>query len=335
MRPLRTKPTFTPPIKRSLKAWLKPLILVGALGIVVFLGLFYQTHVLPNVSLASVGVGNRTLVELEAIAQKQFQKMQFRFVSSSKTVTASAQELGVTLNVKKTAEQAYNARRHLFDAPLLWQSLNTSLIVEYNREHIEQFLARTFSDEFLQPTDATLQFDENLNEFGVVEGKFGRGFAVAEVIGSFNQLVREPSLITMSFKNLVEPERTAVSVAKTGDEVNAIIRLSFSFLYQNKVMYVAEPNEIAAWLGFKPGNKPGQLTIAYNRQAIANFLETKVTKSLNDFYGPEGSIPAADLTVAPATESLRLQAVDDLINDIISAADKKTDIGKELKVINK
>ncbi|HEX6462169.1 MAG TPA: hypothetical protein VFZ58_02745 [Candidatus Saccharimonadales bacterium] len=306
--------------------------MVAVFVAIVWLGMFYHAHALPNVQLASAEAGHKTLPELEVIAKKQFQKLRFQFISPTKTVTTSAAALGITLDAPKTAAYAYNLRRNLTEGAQLWRPLNTPLIVHYNRESVMRFLALSFGNEFVPPVNATIRYNEKLQEFEVVEGKLGKGFSVEEVMASIRRQAWQPGLLTFQSAEAVEPVRIAASIAKTADKANAITRLRFSFLYKNKVMYIAEPPEIAAWLTFAPGSEATGFSVGCNRRAIADFLEQRVTKSLNDFYGPAGSIPAEDPTVQPATTPLRLQAIDDLINDIAAAASKLTNSEKELKV---
>lgn len=330
-RPLRTTPLFTPPKVRRLKPLLAVLASGCAVAIVFFTVQFYTNRALPNTWLAGRDVSHSTKQQLYDAAMQQFKKAEFRFKSNSKEVIATPGELGVTLDIDTTVTRALHLRRNALQLLQMWQPAETPLVLAYDKAKMRAFLAHTFGAEFAEPVNARLHYNESLQEFQIIEGETGAGFAMPELEAVIESQAREPRAVTLHAHSQIEPERSALTVGTDGDTANRLLKLRLAFLYHQKVMYVAEPSDIASWLQFAPGNQPGKLKIDYDKLKIKAFLQHAVTASLNKFYGPDGSLVEPDQQPAQA---LQLTAVDDLVHNITEALTRQSDLEKELKVVS-
>src|SRR5688572_14980926 len=103
---------------QEVKRWLPPhgyfavvAFLVVAAVAVVLVNLQYANRALPGVYVGSVAVNGMSQPEVKQIVEDQKRQLKVAFQDGDTNVEASAEELGMTVDVDATVEQTLLARR--------------------------------------------------------------------------------------------------------------------------------------------------------------------------------------------------------------------------------
>lgn len=300
------------------------LLVAAALG---WVGYFYHTHVLPNVSVAGAAVGNTSRAEVERAVARQAAELRLRLTSDDASRAPTLAEVGVRIDEAATVEAVFDARR-LQDMPealALWQTSNVPLRIEVDEQVLGQYLAANFSEVYEAPVQPELVY--GAGQFELVPGEAGTGFDVAAIANDIEDRAADPGTITIrASERAVLPSVTDVVAANTQEEANKRLWVKLDFLYQNKLIYFPEASEMAQWYIFEVSRDGTELVIRYDRAAMATFIETRVNDSLNSFFGPGGS-------EGEGGEYLQIIGVDALVEDMIDAMQAKESLEKEVEAV--
>lgn len=301
---------------------------MGVVAALVYAVMFYSSHVLPNVNIAGLGVGGNTKKEVMTKVQALEKRLKISFRDDVIKVTPALDEIGVTVDKEATVKNVLDARRgqNFTDDVQLWKTVDVPLELTINEGRLARYLQTTFPTTFRQAVAPTLRYNAEVEQFDMIPGKPGAGFTTDKIALSIVAAAHEPRPIMFrSTKRPVYHSVTDTTAVYTQDEANKRLLLRLDFLYEGKLIYFPEPSEIASWFEFKPNESSARLDIGYTKQKIVDFLNTRVTKSVN-VYGPR-------LTVAEASEKFTIADTSMLAEDVIAALKANEPIEKEVEVV--
>jgi len=305
--------------------WILLAIALLALGFGVFWSVkYYQTHSMPRVSLAGTPVGMMKLEQINDTAAAQSAKLSVEIKTEKGTKRPTLAEIGVTLDAKASVRSAFEARR-LDDAPqslALWDERKLPLDLRVDKDKLQDYLRRHAGDDYVPPTEPTLRYQPDINEFVLVPGSVGRGFNTDDMIRQLQQAAYAPR--HMVFETTDEPVQPSVpdsAVGVTQDKANRQLLLRLNYLYDDKLLYYPEQTELASWLRFAVDPSKGLLAIQYDKARIKQMLQDNIGASIDSFLNQDAT-----------DESLRLTNVDALVNDAVGALEAEKSFEKEVNV---
>lgn len=306
------------------------LALLVAAGGCVWVLQFYQTHVMPRVQAAGEPVGLATRAELKQAVAQAASELQIRLRADGVTKQPPLRRLGVTVDIAATVNKAFTARR-LADLPAglaLWEPRRVPLQVSVDQDKLAAYIAAAFPDVYKAPEAPSLTFSPESGQFELVPGTPGRGFNIAAIAKQIQDQVAQPGVIVVTASDApVAPAVGRAAAVYAQSEANQRLWLRLEFLYDQKLVYLAEPPQIAAWMEFVPDTAAGSLDIRYDRERMQTFLRRQVQPSLNRFFGPGAS--ALHSSEAP----LKLVNTAALIDDMIYALRTKQSMAKEVEAV--
>lgn len=319
------------------------IVLACFLGLVLVAGLafggawfFYRDKALPNVEVANIVVSGKTRQEVQTIVDEQLAKAQLTLVSDGKETPVTFTDLGVQFDTAKTVDEVMKrGRAHPRDLLQLTRSQSVPLTYTSDVGVAIAFAKQRFPEVVTDAKDAELFFEDNT--FKIKPGVDGKGFDVQTFTAALEQLARDPQAIMLPLSTTtVAPAIQEADLAKLQEDVNKRVGMSIKFLYQGRLMYVADPGDIAGWINFTPDPANKTATAAYDKAKIELFLKQKV--------GPSIASPAQDrkvlrnpdngqeVVIQAGREGRQVANIEGLTNEIADSLQNATPYEKEVAI---
>jgi lipoprotein-anchoring transpeptidase ErfK/SrfK len=314
-------------------------------SIVAFLALiggatwFYHNRALPNVKLANITVSGKTHDQIAKIATQQANKLHIDFTYKGKTTTASAKDLGISVQPNQSADEALRARRFggMWHSAAIWEDQNVGLATSTNFGTFQEYVTKHFPDIVVAAKDAQLTYNVDGKKFDIQPGANGQGFDARSLNALLPSLEANPRTVTLPVTAAaVKPTIEASTLIKLQTEVNQRVNLALKFTYKGQVRYTVEPEDIAKWVNFTPDPRTGKVTVTYDQAKVQQFLSQQVgpiiasppidQKVVND---SGGSNP---IVLQHGQNGYTLQNIDGLTNDILGALGHNQALEKELTI---
>jgi lipoprotein-anchoring transpeptidase ErfK/SrfK len=292
--------------------------LIGLIG-------FYHQRALPNVQLAGIAVNGKNKAELTQVALEQEADLRFSFSFQGKTVTASAADAGVTVNVPKTVQDALNARRtsSIFKAIQLWKSDNIPLVIQSNTSAFTNYVATQFPNAVRNPQNASLVYNSQSQQYVIQSDSVGQAIALNSFEESLPNLAAHPRIITLPITdNTITPTVLASSLTTIQQQLNARLNAGIKLVYNGQTIYTASPSDIASWVVFTTHSN-GTITYAYDPSKIVQFLTQQVGPSIATPPQNENVVNETDtgqsVVVQQGQNGMQLQGMPALAANITTA----------------
>src|SRR5687768_15321726 len=169
------------------KLWRPPhgyFVVVGVLlvtaAVVGLINAQFHGRALPGVLVGNVAVTGMAEPEVRKVIEEQKGQLKVVFQDGDKTLTATAEELGMAVDVNATVEQTLLARRdgEVTDNLALWRTQSVPLVYSNDAGYLKDYIARNFPKTYIDPTDAKLVFSDATQRFEVQPGVLGKGFDI-------------------------------------------------------------------------------------------------------------------------------------------------------------
>ncbi len=256
------------------------LVLVAAAGLV---AAHYRNRAMPGTQVASVNVGGKTEGEIQQIVRDQYDAIKLKIVNGDQNVTASAGDLGISVDINKTAADAVSASSsgNVFSNFNPLATKNVDMAVTYDVGKLQDYLNTSFPDSTVQANDASIAYNEETSTFDVVPGTQGKSVNAKNLESTLADLVQRPRQETE--KVVVaesEPLISDAAATEAQQAMNERIGLRFNLNYDGKLLYFVDPPDIAKWADFTANPNTGKIDIEFDKAKIKQFLTDKVAPSL-------------------------------------------------------
>lgn len=311
--------------------------LIVIMAVIGSLVVYYQNRALPNTMLGNMQVGGKTKDEIYTIAKDQSQLITLTLENGDKKVAATLADLGVNINIDQTVDDAINTRRNWLDIVLAWQPKVVPLAYTSDLGMAKVFAKDHFPDVVSDAQDAQLVFNNTSKRFDIKPGSPGKGFDVVGFVQALERLVADPRPVILPVTTMpVQPVVQESKLEPVQATANQAAALSIKFTYNGKVMYTADPRDIAAWAHFVPEPTKNSFGIEYDLAAIRQFLTQKV--------GPSITAPAVDkkvvrdtktgkeIVVQSGREGRQLADIDSLAAEVLKALQESKPFEKEVAI---
>lgn len=285
---------------------------------------YYQDRALPNTMLGNISVGGKTKDEVRAIAESEAKQIELTFQNGEEKVQASLADVGVTVDIDGSVNEAINARRNWLDIVLAWQPKAVPLMYASDLGVAKVFAKEHFPALVSDAQDAQLVFNTASNQFDIKPGAPGKGFDVVGFVTLLEQLAVDPKPVTLPIATSpVQPVIQDEKLQPIKEQADKVATLAIKFSHDGKVMYNADPADIAGWTHFTPDPSNNTVNIEYDQGAILQFLNQKV--------GPSIAAPAVDrkivrdsntgkeITIQTGREGRQLADVETLASEVLKA----------------
>lgn len=299
---------------------------------------YYHNRALPGVHVAGKSVMGLNREEVKKAVVSQRDTMKVHFVDHGTDKTASAQDLGITVNVEKTTDHVMLAGRNggFWRAVQFWQHDDVPLLTTTDVGVFKDYVTKQFPGIVKDAKDAELSYNDKTKSFEVKGGESGQGFDVKKFEELLPGLVNKPHTATLTVSSApVQPLISDKSLESTKKQVNERIALSMKFTHKGRIMYTVEPDDIAKWVNFTAEPQAGKVSIVYDKAKISQFLSQEVgpaiaqppidRKVIKDANGSEIVIQAGQV-------GRTLQDTEGLAKEIEQSLSKNQSLQKEVVI---
>lgn len=308
---------------------------VGTLGI----NLLYRDRALPGVYVGSVAVNGLSVPEVTNVVEAQKEQLKVVFQDGETTLTATAEELGMSVDVAATVQNTLSARRTGdFTANVaVWQNLSVPLSYTNDPGVLKEYVTKHFPNIYVDPQDAQLEYNAATKQFDVKKAVLGKGFDIKRFETALPDLARNPRLLVLPVSTIpVEPLIGNEAAEKTKDDINEQIAIKIEFKREDKVAYTVSADEIAKWVHFNPDATAGTLTPDFDAAKIELFLRDqvggKVTTLPQDRKVIKDKSTGQETVVQAGRKGYQIKEVDKLASDVIHALKNRQALSRELDV---
>jgi lipoprotein-anchoring transpeptidase ErfK/SrfK len=306
-------------------------IIVGAIA------WYYHDRALPNVSLGNVDVSGKTKEEIKQIAESQAKALKITFVEGDKQVEASLSDLGISINVDSSVDQATWARRNWLDLVLAWEHHNVPLVYTSDLGAAKAFAKEKFPNTVTDAQDAQLVFNDQTNSYDIKDGSQGQGFDAVGFVKAIEDMAANPHPLNLTLSTApVQPVVQSQKLQDVQQEANEVKDLAFKFVYKGTLKYTADPKDIAGWTHFTPNPTNNSVDTTYDQAAILQFLRDKVGPSITTAAQDRKVVVMPDtgkeVVIQSGHEGREIANMEDLSKEILAAVTNKQSLEKEVDV---
>ncbi|NOQ68160.1 hypothetical protein GQ568_01845 [Patescibacteria group bacterium] len=263
------------------------LIVVSA-GIAVYFNYQkYSDKILPNIFINGENYSN--LTEEEAINKlenkiKDFREKGIDFIHKDKSYNAQLEEIGIKIDTKKTASEAFNYGhkenmlenlKDYFD--LQMNTIDLWLVPEINKEKLEIYISENISEIEDPPKNFNYRYEKD--EFIPVPARSG-------MIINKNKFIKNISENITDFNNKIIDVELIKKDPETEEDVNELALTDAKNLLNKKIIlkynsndWKVQKEDFALWIKFdvlKNNKEEAVLGIKTDREKIKNYLLTLI-----------------------------------------------------------
>lgn len=287
------------------RGWLRENVFVVAGGIfaiivvaaVTALTVNYSGRATPGTTIAGTNVSGQNALAIRNSINGIENKIQLTFSYRGKTVVAHSSDLGVQVDIEKTTDRALLAEKNWLNRVNVFAKRNIELVATIDKTQIEKFLDASFPDLIAAPPqNAAVVYDKKLQKFVTQKSVSGKVIDMDKIYGIVSDIVKTPRA-ALSDVPIIE-SKAAVSdeqAESAVDFVNARIAARINLQVDGKTIYFPDPIDVANWANFTEKN--GELSVAFDKAKIADFVKNVVTKYVPNKPTPETDIAGADGSV--------------------------------------
>lgn len=239
---------------------------------------FYSNHVLPNVTVGDVAIGQADRATIERAIEQQ-DHLSITFMNGDQRKTVPFSTVGVTVNVDTTIQNALAARRsgNLLDNLQFWRTVHVPLVFNNDWGLLKAYMQKEYPAIFVDATNAQLAYDASTHTFTILPGTDGKGFDSKTFETSLPDIALHPhntviELAPVAVQPLIQPKDLASPQAA----INQRLQLGVNFTLDDKTVATASANDIASWTYFVPDVTKSTVSMEFDKAKIEQFLTDTV-----------------------------------------------------------
>jgi lipoprotein-anchoring transpeptidase ErfK/SrfK len=313
-------------------------LIAAALG-TLFVAMLYRDRALPGVYVGSVAVNGLSAPEVTQIVEAQKEQLKVVFQDGDTSLTATAAELGMNVDVATTVENTLAARRSgdVSDNVAFWRTQSVPLAYTNDAGLLKAYVTQHFPTTYVDPQDAQLEFNEVTKQFDVKKAVLGKGFDIKRFETALPDLARNPRMLVLPVSSIpVEPLIGNAAAEKTQQDINEQIAVKIEFKRDGKVAYTVDASEIAKWVHFNPDTTAGTLTPDFDSAKIEQFLRDqvggKITTLPQERKIIKDKVTGQETVVQAGRTGYQIKDTDKLTQDVIAALKNRESLSRELDV---
>lgn len=256
-------------------------VVIGFIGSLIFVHIFYSNRAAPGVTVASAKVGGQTHDQIVDTINNLANNIKLSLTYGGKSVTASASDLGINIDANHIADEAVATGSDNPFAVVFLNHKHFDLTGSYDREKVNAFVSNNFPELSTAPKDAQIVYDNNQNRFVVQPGAIGKSVQLDQLYQQIETLLADPKLTSYEIAiNDDNPTVNDSSAQATVDQVNKTLSETIQVTNNGKVLWTLDPWDIASWTTFTINQDAGRYDVAYNKDQIKDFVNGTITTQL-------------------------------------------------------
>ena len=247
-------------------------------GLFVITNVAFHDRALPGSSLASINITGKNRAELTEMVKDVERNMKLQITVGDKTATAAAQDLGITVDVNRTVDNALN-----YEGKNLVASVNylvkrpVRLVISRDDKKLQDYVNKTFIEQLAWVQDAGIQYDAGAHRFVATEPRPGTVLQLSDIKSAVTALIENPQAKKVTLKPVVvQPAISNQAAAEAANYMNARLGLRLNLMYKGRLIYYADPPDIAKWVAAQPNAITKKIDIRFSAEEIKNFLNNTV-----------------------------------------------------------
>lgn len=244
------------------------------------MAVYYRDKAAPGTTIANLEVGGQTKQQLETSVKTLIGNLRLSLTYNGKSVTASADDLGVSVDIKKYADEALaTGKGNPF--VIAFTRPHFDLKGSYDRDKIKTFLNNNFPELSTNPVDAQVVYDNSQNRYFVQPGAPGHSIDLDDLYKEIDNLLANPKLANYEIK--IDEQNPVVSNAAAqavADRVNNSLSQVIQIVNNGRILWTLDPWDIAAWTSFSIDQNAGSYAINYDKEKIKGFVNDAVVAQL-------------------------------------------------------
>lgn len=260
------------------------ILLVAGVGAAV-LG-YYSGRILPGVVIAGIKVGGLTPAEASSRLEAAGESYQISFQAGEQTITPKPEELGITLDLRASVEQAYwlGHRGSLISWVGDWWSLGRREVREreishrFDEQKLDAYVAGVVQTTSKAPVNAHLAVSGE--QVQIVPEVAGQQTGVEDAGALIKASLRTfgSTRLVVGLKSL-DPAIHAADLTGAKAEAEAILAQPVTLSY-NGVTYTPSRVQRAGWLAFTEDTAAKTNKVTVDSGAVSRYLQANVTKKI-------------------------------------------------------
>ena len=265
---IKKKPAF------RLRVWLFLLSLIAVSGFVTWRLMMYQ-----NITVDGHEYYTQSADQIASEVINQYKDHQISFkLENQPERDFKLSDVGIGIDTEKLTTQI-NQRRQLTVNNLLFATnIEAPLLVDY--PVLQSSLDQYFKEKLINPTDATLAYNRDKNKFEIKPSVSGYRVDARTAIPDITKVnFKTKPVINVKYQP-VEPITREADLIATENYLNERLKLRLNLNHNGKLLYFADPWDIASWVEFKTDTVTKKITVDFNKQKIQDFIEKTVSPEI-------------------------------------------------------
>ena len=234
---------------------------------------YYQTRVMPGVSISGIPVGGKTVAEVRTIIQNSEAGVTFSIADDDKVLRPSAQELGVTFNTQETVDAVLAVRRH--DGPqnkfAWWKHDDVPLHVSFDRSKVAEYEKAVLQTGNTPPVDAKVVYDKG--QYTAAQDVSGKGRGIQASISVLEKGITKSGDVGVAITDQeVAPKVKTADLDEVVKQANNMVATSIVLTVAGKT-YQPTRDDIHSWLAINTDPEKQPYTVKPDDAKIGAYVE--------------------------------------------------------------
>ena len=257
-------------------------VVLSFISSLIFVSVYYRGKAAPGVTIASANVGGQNTDQIINAINNLVNNMQLSLTYGGKSATASASDLGVSIDAEKIADEAVQTGQgNPFS--IIFNRQHFDLTGSYDQAKVNAFVTENFPELSTDPKDAQVVYDSNQNIYTVQPGAVGKSVRLDDLYTQVEQLLSDPRLTSYEIAtNDDNPTVDDVAAQAAADKANLTLAQTIQVTNNGRVLWTLDPWDIASWISFNANPETHQYDINYDQVKIKDFVNGTVTAQLTN-----------------------------------------------------
>lgn len=311
-------------------------LIVFAVLVVLFAGYcvgaswYFKDKVAPGVSFGSTRVLAMDKDELQRTVKQAVQQAKVTVTNKQgESVQASLSDLGVSTDVDATVQQLLYAKKdHWYEVvnPFAKQQINVQGKVD--QLALTQYLSKNLIDDSQRVVNASVVYNKDAAKFEVVPSREGEAPVIDNVLTAINAVQADPAVRdTVAMKTKNEPAAIDDQTAQqTADAANARLANELKISNGENKTFTIPAQTVASWIHVTGNIQEKKLDIAYDTDAVKQYLADTLPKELNQDVVTEKNVVDTSGKVlfvdVKGVKGVKVDSVDQTTTDVLHALEQ-------------
>lgn len=187
-------------------------------------------------------------------------------------------DLGIGVDAEKLIARINQRRQLNINNLIIGAEIRVPLMVDY--PVLQSSLDQYYKEKLINPTDAVVVYNRDKNKFETKPSVSGYRVDARTVIPDASKInFNNKPLIPVKYQS-VEPLTRETDLIAAENYLNERLKLRLNLNHNGKLLYFADPWDIADWVVMRPNAVTNKITIDFDKQKIQDFIKKTVSPEI-------------------------------------------------------